>query len=41
MLQGAPTHKYAWNLNGVVLWDHMKNKQSMYGHKTKQAADLV
>ena len=26
MLRGALTHKYAWHLNGVVLWDHATNK---------------
>ena len=26
MLRGALTHKYAWHLNGVVLWGHVTNK---------------
>ena len=24
MLQGALTHKYAWKLNGVLLWGHIR-----------------
>ena len=27
MLQGVLTHKYARHLNGVVLWDHVTNKE--------------
>ena len=26
ILRGAFTHKYAWHLNGVILWGHMTNK---------------
>ena len=26
MLRGALTNKYAWLLNGVVLWGHVRNK---------------
>ena len=26
MLRGALTHKYAWDLNGVVMWGHVMNK---------------
>ena len=26
MLRGALTHKYAWHLNGVVLWGYVTNK---------------
>ena len=26
ILRGAFTHKYAWHLNGVVLWGHVTNK---------------
>ena len=26
MLQGALTDEYAWHLNGVVPWGHVKNK---------------
>ena len=43
MLRGALTHKYAWNLNEVVLWDHVTNTylnlQKMYQHHNRQGAD--
>ena len=46
MLQGALTHEYAWHLNGVVLWGHVRNKiylnlQKIYRHLTRQGAGLV
>ena len=30
MLWGALTHKYAWHLNGVVLWGSVTNKIYIY-----------
>ena len=46
MRRGALTHKYAWQLNRVVLLAHLTNKiylhlQKMYRHHNRQGVDIV
>ena len=43
--QGAPTHKFTWPLDEVVLWSHVTickymQQQLTHWHQTRKGADL-